>query len=103
MSRRIQEEGRMKKRLLIAVVTCGVCLTPAAWGHAQATARTQQNTDVNTGQSSVPVYRITVVGRTIKAINYRHRSGSTKVDFRGTSLMPEARGKADVASKQGTI
>lgn len=93
----------MKNRLLVAVVTCGVCLASAAWGHAQAAATTQQNSEVNTGQNSVPVYRVTVVARTIKAINYRHRSGSTKVDFRGTSLMPEARGKAEVASKQGTI
>lgn len=52
---------------------------------------------------SVPIYRVTVVARTIKAINYRHRSGSTKVDFRGTSLMPEARGTAEVSSKQGAI
>ena len=53
----------------------------------------------NTG--SVPIYRITVVGRTIKAINYRHRSGSTKIDFQGTSLLPQARGNAEVESKQG--
>jgi outer membrane protein OmpA-like peptidoglycan-associated protein len=51
--------------------------------------------------NSVPIYRITVVGRTIKAINYRHRSGSTKIDFQGTSLLPRARGHAEVASKQG--
>src|SRR5579863_6009840 len=55
----------------------------------------------NTG--SVPIYRITVVARTTKAINYRHRSGSTNIDFQGTSLLPEARGKAEVASKQGAI
>jgi outer membrane protein OmpA-like peptidoglycan-associated protein len=53
--------------------------------------------------SSVPIYRITVVGRTIKAVNYRHRSGSTKIDFQATSLLPEARGNAEVASKQGAI
>jgi len=52
---------------------------------------------------SVPIYRITVVGRTTKAINYRHRSGSTKIDFQGTSLMSQARGNAEVASKQGAI
>ncbi len=51
--------------------------------------------------NSVPIYRITVVGRTIKAINYRHRSGSTNIDFQGTSLLPRARGHAEVASKQG--
>jgi hypothetical protein len=55
----------------------------------------------NTG--SVPIYRITVVGRTTTAINYRHRSGSTKIDFQGTSLLSEARGMAEVASKQGAI
>ncbi|HEV8129819.1 MAG TPA: OmpA family protein [Acidobacteriota bacterium] len=51
----------------------------------------------------VPVYHVTVVARTTKAINYRHRSGSTKIDFRGTALLPEARGEAKVESKQGAI
>ncbi len=50
-----------------------------------------------------PVYRVTVVSRTTKAINYHHRSGATMVDFRGTALMPEARGEARVESKQGDI
>ncbi len=54
-------------------------------------------------QSSVPVYRITVVARTIKAVNYRHRSGTTKIGFRGTALMPAARGEAKVESKRGAI
>jgi len=52
-------------------------------------------------QETVPIYKITVIGRTIKAINYRHRSGKTKVDFRGTSLMPQAAGDAEVESKPG--
>lgn len=51
----------------------------------------------------VPIYRVEVVARTIKAINYRHRSEQTKVDFRGTSLLPDAMGSAEVQSKQGTI
>jgi outer membrane protein OmpA-like peptidoglycan-associated protein len=34
-------------------------------------------------------------------VNYRHRSGATKVDFRGTALMPQAKGSAKVGSKQG--
>src|ERR1700730_12450154 len=52
---------------------------------------------------SVPISRVTVVERTTKAINYRHRSGSTPIDFRGTSLMPDAKGEAIVNSKQGRI
>ena len=52
---------------------------------------------------TVPIYRIVVVARTTQAINYRHRSGATKINFQGTSLLPEARGNAEVASKQGAI
>jgi outer membrane protein OmpA-like peptidoglycan-associated protein len=52
---------------------------------------------------SVPTFRVTVVSRVTKAINYRHRSGSTPVDLRGTALMPMAKGDAVVNSKQGRI
>jgi outer membrane protein OmpA-like peptidoglycan-associated protein len=52
---------------------------------------------------AMPVYRITVVERTTKAINYRNRGGATKVDFRGTPLLPKAHGEAKVESKQGYI
>src|SRR5262245_53012856 len=52
---------------------------------------------------STPIYRVTVVSRTAKAVNYRHRGGATKIDFRGTALMPNSRGEAKVESKQGYI
>ena len=45
----------------------------------------------------------TVTARTAKAINYQHRSGATKIDFRGTELLPGSRGEAKVESKQGYI
>ena len=50
-----------------------------------------------------PVFRVSVVSRTTKAVNYRHRGGSTMVDFKGTSLMPQAGGKAKVDSKAGRL
>ncbi len=50
-----------------------------------------------------PLYRITVVSRTAKAINYRHRSGATKINFEGTALLPRSHGEAKVESKQGYI
>src|SRR5258705_6697537 len=52
-----------------------------------------------------PIYKITinVVEREATAINYQHRSGSTTIDFKGTPLLPEARGEAKVESKQGRI
>jgi len=52
---------------------------------------------------SMPVYTVTVTSRTAKAINYQHRGGSTTIDFRGTELLPKARGEAKVESKQGYI
>src|SRR5258708_807852 len=50
---------------------------------------------------SVPIYRITVVERTVKAINYQYRLDPRMIDFRGTVLMPKAKGQAVVQSKQG--
>src|SRR6266404_4902239 len=52
---------------------------------------------------AAPIYRVTVTARTAKAINYRHRSGATKIDFRGTELLPLSHGEAKVESKQGYI
>ena len=50
-----------------------------------------------------PFYQVTMVGRTITAINYQHRSGATKIDFQGTPVLPLAKGEARVESKQGRI
>ena len=50
-----------------------------------------------------PIYRVSVTARTAKAISYRNRSGATKIDFRGTELLPNSRGEAKVESKQGYI
>src|SRR5581483_9552170 len=52
---------------------------------------------------TAPIYRVTVTARTAKALSYQHRSGATKIDFRGTDLLPGARGEAKVESKQGRI
>ena len=49
----------------------------------------------------VPIYQVTVTERTVKAINYQYRNGPTPIDFRGTVLLPEAKGDAVVESKAG--
>ena len=54
-------------------------------------------------QDDTPVFRVNVIARSTKAVNYRHRGGSTRVDFKGTTLMPEAKGKAKVDSKEGRL
>jgi outer membrane protein OmpA-like peptidoglycan-associated protein len=61
------------------------------------------NTPATTKTDSVPLFKVTVVSRTAKAVNYRHRGGATKVDFQGTALMPQADGEAKVESKSGYI
>ena len=53
------------------------------------------------GAQSAPLYRVTVVDRTISAVNYQYRNGPTMIDFRGTVLLPEAWGQAIVESKPG--
>jgi outer membrane protein OmpA-like peptidoglycan-associated protein len=52
-----------------------------------------------------PIYRVTinVVERNIKAVNYRVRGDSTKIDFKGTALLPDAKGDAWIESKKGYI
>jgi len=56
---------------------------------------------VQTGQPA-PIFRVTVVSRTVSAVNYHHRSGTTQIDLRGTELMPPARGEARVDSQMGS-
>lgn len=70
---------------------------------AQAPAGTQDENAARIAAGSPPIYRVTVTARTAKAVNYQHRSGATKVDFRGTELLAGARGEAKVESKQGYI
>jgi len=50
-----------------------------------------------------PTFRVIVTSRTTQAVNYKHRSGATKVDFAGTDLMRSANGEAQVNSKRGAI
>src|SRR5277367_454606 len=68
-------------------------------------AQPQQQQPIEPTQTgnNVPLYRIEVVGKDIPAINYWHRSGSTKIGFAGTSLLPQGKGEANVTSKGQTF
>jgi outer membrane protein OmpA-like peptidoglycan-associated protein len=83
----------MKKSLgLICVILLATC------------AVAQQETSIPVEpMDQTPIFRVSVVSRTTKAVNYRHRGGSTTVDFKGTTLMPQASGKAKVDSKAGRL
>ncbi len=49
------------------------------------------------------MYQMILVDRTVKAVKYAHRSGSTKIDFAGTDLMAGAKGEAKVDSHRGAM
>ena len=76
---------------------------PAVVAFGQTTSNPTQHLDAVSDQQSVPVFRVTVVGHTTPAINYRPRKGDTKVDFTGTALSPLATGNATVGGKKGYI
>jgi outer membrane protein OmpA-like peptidoglycan-associated protein len=91
------------KTISAFLVTFGIlwAQAPQAPNPTQQSSSAENATRIAAG--SVPIYRVTVVARTTKAINYNQRSGSTMIDFRGTALMPQALGEANVESKQGVI
>ena len=71
----------------------------AALAFSQVPNPTQSATPVRL--TDTPVFRVTATSRSIKAINFNHRDGSTTVSFAGTGLMPKAIGEAKVDSKTG--
>ena len=85
----------MKKSLLLAA---GITLSLSAF--AQSNSPTNLTVEP---MAHTPTFRVTVVSRSVKAVNYKHRGGATKLDFAGTDLMPEASGQAKVESKKGYI
>jgi outer membrane protein OmpA-like peptidoglycan-associated protein len=84
------------KRILLLAAGIPLGLSAFAQTASQATIAV-----VPTGPTST--FRVVVISRTVQAVNYRHRSGATDVDFAGTALLPSANGKAKVRSKRGTM
>jgi outer membrane protein OmpA-like peptidoglycan-associated protein len=92
----------MYKRGAAALIAAGgLLLTGTAF--AQSSPNPTQQLGATTQQGPTPLFRITVVGHTTPAINYRPRKGDTKVDFTGTALSPLATGNATVEGKKGYI
>jgi outer membrane protein OmpA-like peptidoglycan-associated protein len=91
---RIKEQFTNMRKILGAAIAVLVIFCAAA-GAQQQSAPTQQ------GNQSI--YNVTVVGKTVTAVSYQHRSGSTMIGFQGTPLLPMAKGNAKVDSKQGSI
>lgn len=84
----------MKLKLLFAATTIALSLPAVAQTDSQITVE---------HMNSTPTFRVVVISRSVQAVNYQHRSGSSKLDFAGTDLMPSANGVAEVNSKRGSI
>jgi hypothetical protein len=85
------------KQFIAALLIVGGILS------AQTPAQERKENANRTAAGLTPIYRVTVTERTTQAISYRNRSGATRIDFRGTSLLPNSHGEARVGSKQGYI
>src|ERR1700691_5324190 len=91
----LPEGVTLKSKLWLAV---GITFTVSAMTQANS-----QNTVVVESTSGIPTFRVNVVSRSVQAVNYKHRSGASRLDFAGTSLMSAANGEAKVDSKRGSI
>ena len=90
------KEILVKTRILIAAVIAAFSM--------RAFAQTNSSTTVVVEPMAyTPTFRVVVVSRSVQAVNYRHRSGSTKLGFTGTDLMPSADGVAEVNSRRGSL
>src|SRR5215471_18304388 len=79
----------MKPQILAGIVALPMTLAPIAAAQPAP------------AQESAPLYHVTVVQRTVKAVNYQYRTEPTEIDFAGTVLLPQAKGHAWVESKRG--
>ena len=91
----------LRKRSIVwgALIASVAILAPSArsGGGPQASPAAAMRAD------RTSMYRMILVDRTVKAVKYAHRSGSTKIDFEGTDLMASAKGEAKVDSHRGAL
>jgi outer membrane protein OmpA-like peptidoglycan-associated protein len=93
--RYLPRRHKLKTKLLLAF---GIALSLSAL--AQNNPQTAAGVEP---MAQTPTFRVVVTSRTTPAVNYKHHSGSTKVNFAGTDLMPSANGEAEVNSKRGAL
>ncbi len=97
---------RMLLSSFIALGAFALALPPPSQAQNISTDQSTQQTQATMAvepMSPTPTFRVTVISRTARAVNYKHRGGATKLNFAGTDLMPKASGEAKVESKQGYI
>ena len=95
----------MKKNLVKQSIVWGALIASAAIlapsARSGGVPQVSQAAAIRADQTSM--YQMILVDRTVKAVKYAHRSGSTKIDFEGTDLMAGAKGEAKVDSHRGAM
>src|ERR1700722_1993761 len=89
-----------KRTIVWGVLIASIAIfTPAsrAAGAQQASPEAARRADRKS------MYQEVLVDRTVKAVKYEHRSGSTKINFEGSDLMTSAKGEARVDSHRGAM
>ena len=91
----------LRKRSIVlgALIASVTILAPSA--RSGGVPQVSQAAATRADQTSM--YQMILVDRTVKAVKYAHRSGSTKIDFEGTDLMAGAKGEAKVDSHRGAM
>src|SRR6266850_7509239 len=85
-------------RLVLGIALLSLAVAPFASAQTQTPGQVQVQ---RSGDN--PIYKITinVVERQTAAVNFRHRGGPTRLDFRGTPLLPKAHGEGEVEGRKG--
>ena len=95
---------RFAVRAPMAALLIGSIGLSAGWVRAQEPNPTSRPSEgIVRQEDGVYLYRVKVVQRDLDAVNYLHRSGSTRIGFKGTSLLPSGSGEAKVTSERGGI
>jgi outer membrane protein OmpA-like peptidoglycan-associated protein len=94
---------KVSKTLPLAVIASSLAVGMAAQVPNPTTvAPGARSADVIAeGNDGIYVYHVKVVDRELDAVNYLNRSGSTKIGFQGTNLLPQASGEAKVNAVTG--
>jgi len=98
---------KRNKSFFAALALAGICgygIVPLPAQEPNPTAQNPANVSpAEKQENGIYLFRVKVVQRDLDAVNYLHRSGSTNISFKGTQLMPLAKGEAKVTSERGGI
>jgi hypothetical protein len=100
---------KLASRTIFTVLTLAVAITGYSYSlrAQERNPMSQQappdDNKITKESEGVYLYKVKVVQRDLDAVNYLHRSGSTRIAFKGTALLPLAKGEAKVTSERGGI